>query len=335
MPWSLSDFNNELLVGISGAGARVLYAPSGLADIKNDGSWHYSVGQGNIDPANPGYVDPLGTSSYLNGFDGYKYSDGNYQNLAVNLFPSGTTLYGGIITQYVPEYSIPPTLSELKGSQIWKTSDAATWTQVTNNGFGDKDIIIFEGFVDFNCQLYVSGSKGASSTPSGLGGAKIYRLQVPAPTTTTVPSTTTTTVQTTTPTTTTVHATTTTTVPSTTTTTEIPTFINLSYFDAERFWRRIIITWQTESEVDNAGFNLYRAATEDGEYVPINSSLIPAQGTSTQGAFYEFVDKDVQNRKTYYYKLEDIDMKWPLNHCMGQCSCNPAGDLSGYLRKNK
>ena len=115
----------------------------------------------------------------LNGFDGYKYSDGNYQNLAVNLFPSGNTLYGGIITQYVPEYSIPPALSELKGSQIWKTSDVATWTQVTNNGFGDKDIIIFEGFVDFNCQLYVSGSKGASSTPRGLAAQKYsgFRLQ--------------------------------------------------------------------------------------------------------------------------------------------------------------
>ena len=36
--------------------------------------------------------------------------------------------------------------------------------------------------------------------------------------------------------------------------------------------------------------------------------LIPAQGSSTQGASYEFVDDGVQNRKTYYYKLEDIDL---------------------------
>ena len=38
------------------------------------------------------------------------------------------------------------------------------------------------------------------------------------------------------------------------------------------------------------------------------TSLIPAQGSSTQGASYEFVDTDVKNRKTYYYKLEDIDL---------------------------
>ena len=295
MPWSLADFDSKLMVGISGAGARVVYAPTVVADIKNDGSWFYSVGSGNVAS---GYTDPLGTSPYPNGFDGYQYSDGNYQNLAVNLFPFNNTLYGGIICQYVPEYSIPPNISQLHGSQIWKTSDIATWTQVTSNGFGDTNIINFEAFTGFASTLYVSGSKGASSTPSGLGGAKIFRLQVPVTTTTTVQSTTTTTVE----------PTTTTTVPSSTTTTEIPTLINLSYFDAERFWRRIMVTWQTESEIDNAGFNLYRSETEDGEYVKINSSLIPAQGTSTQGASYEFIDNNVQNRKTYYYKLEDIDL---------------------------
>ena len=56
------------------------------------------------------------------------------------------------------------------------------------------------------------------------------------------------------------------------------------------------------------GFNLYRAESEDGEYVKFNDSLIPAEGSPTQGASYQFVDENVQNRKTYYYKLEDIDL---------------------------
>jgi len=30
-------------------------------------------------------------------------------------------------------------------------------------------------------------------------------------------------------------------------------------------------------------------------------------GSPTEGAYYEFVDEDVRNRKTYYYMLEDID----------------------------
>ncbi len=64
---------------------------------------------------------------------------------------------------------------------------------------------------------------------------------------------------------------------------------------------------QQKQKLTMPGFNLYRSTSEDGEYIKINDSLIPAQGSSTQGASYEFVDNDVQNRKTYYYKLEDID----------------------------
>lgn len=87
-----------------------------------------------------------------------------------------------------------------------------------------------------------------------------------------------------------------------------PTLINLSSFFCTSSNRYIIIDWTTESEIDNAGFNLYRSESEDGEYVKINPSLIPTKGSSTQGASYQFVDDNVKNRNTYYYKLEDIDL---------------------------
>ena len=180
MPWSLADFSNNILVGISGDGARVLAAPSGFSDIKDDGSWQYSTGKANVDPDNPLYVDPLGDSAYPNGFDGYRYPSGSsfgtaYQNLAPNLFPFNNALYSGLICQYVPELGIPAKKGELLGSQIWKTPDAVTWTRVTGNGFKDPAVINFEAFAVFDGHLYVSGSKGASSTPSGLGGAKVFK----------------------------------------------------------------------------------------------------------------------------------------------------------------
>jgi hypothetical protein len=103
-------------------------------------------------------------------------------------------------------------------------------------------------------------------------------------------------------------STTTTTQQTSTTTTAPATLISLSSFIASPKFSKVIIQWSTESEIDNAGFNLYRSEIEDGEYIKINNSLISAQGTATQGASYEFVDKDVQNRKTYYYRLEDIDL---------------------------
>ena len=181
MPWSLADFDNNLMVGVVGEGARVLHTVTGFSDIKDDGSWQYAVGKANIYPSDPSYVDPLGDSPYPNGFDGYKYPTvtpsfgAAYQNLAVNLFPFSSTLYGGIICQYVPEYDVPVNIEEMLGSQIWKSSDVTTWTQVTGNGFGDPEIINFEGFAVFGSHLYVAGSKGASSTPSGLGGAKVFK----------------------------------------------------------------------------------------------------------------------------------------------------------------
>ena len=87
-----------------------------------------------------------------------------------------------------------------------------------------------------------------------------------------------------------------------------PTLIVLSSFSAAQQSKDVKITWSTASEINNAGFNIYRAEVENGEYVKINPSLIPAEGSPTQGATYQFIDEDVQYRKTYFYKLEDIDL---------------------------
>ena len=139
---------------------------------------------------------------------------------------------------------------------------------------------------------------------------------LPTTTTTTQPTTTTTqpTTTTTQPTTTTSQPTTTTTQPttssvkSTTTTSQVFTVIALASFTGIPGNREVMLVWVTESEIENAGFNIYRAETEDGIYVRLSASLIPAQGTATSGATYTYADRDVVNRRTYFYKLEDIDV---------------------------
>ena len=98
------------------------------------------------------------------------------------------------------------------------------------------------------------------------------------------------------------------TIQPTTTTTAPPTVIELSSFSASPRAGKIILNWSTESEIENAGFNIYRAEKKDGAYIKLNDSLVPAEGISTEGASYEFIDTNVQNRKIYYYKLEDIDI---------------------------
>ena len=66
---------------------------------------------------------------------------------------------------------------------------------------------------------------------------------------------------------------------ATSTTTSMPsTAIELSSFTATSAGSSIILKWETESEANNAGFNIYRAESENGEYIKINSELIPGEG---------------------------------------------------------
>jgi len=87
-----------------------------------------------------------------------------------------------------------------------------------------------------------------------------------------------------------------------------PTVITLTAFNAIPGNREVTVSWTTASEIDNAGFNIYRSESENGAYVKLNGSLIPAKGSPSAGATYQFPDKEVKNRKTYWYKLEDIDI---------------------------
>jgi hypothetical protein len=88
---------------------------------------------------------------------------------------------------------------------------------------------------------------------------------------------------------------------------ETETLIELSSFTVTPTNKEILLEWLTSAEIDNTGFNIYRA-DGDGEYAKINTTLIPAEGSPTEGASYKFIDKNVKNRKTYYYLLEDIDI---------------------------
>jgi hypothetical protein len=87
---------------------------------------------------------------------------------------------------------------------------------------------------------------------------------------------------------------------------QTPTLVTVTSLRAIPSNRLVTIRWATESEVDNAGFNIYRTAP-NGETVKLNKNIIAAQGSAAAGAVYEFADNTVENRKTYSYQLEDLD----------------------------
>jgi len=70
----------------------------------------------------------------------------------------------------------------------------------------------------------------------------------------------------------------------------------------------IEVKWTTASELDTAGFNLYRSDQPDGNFVQINSSLIPASNDPLTGGSYSYTDRTVEAGRTYYYELEDVEI---------------------------
>ena len=68
-----------------------------------------------------------------------------------------------------------------------------------------------------------------------------------------------------------------------------------------------IITWSTESEVNTAGFHVYRASGEDGPYEKVTNTLIPSRGDPFTGGEYEFRDSNIDSGTTYFYQLEELE----------------------------
>ena len=91
---------------------------------------------------------------------------------------------------------------------------------------------------------------------------------------------------------------------------EVPTSVELAWFTATAEEKSIVLRWETASEIDSLGFNLYRATSIDGERTRMNDELIPSlvNPGSPFGAEYEYMDGTVARRTLYYYWLEDVDI---------------------------
>ena len=88
-----------------------------------------------------------------------------------------------------------------------------------------------------------------------------------------------------------------------------PTAVALTSFGATPSAGGILVEWETASEVDTLGFNVYRGDAPGGGHVRVNSTLIPGQTPgSREGAAYSFRDDSVRAGTTYFFWLEVRDV---------------------------
>jgi hypothetical protein len=69
-----------------------------------------------------------------------------------------------------------------------------------------------------------------------------------------------------------------------------------------------VIRWSTASEVDNFGFDVYRAEQENGPFERITQQPVSGAGTSDEPARYEYADASIKPDTQYYYYVESISM---------------------------
>lgn len=89
----------------------------------------------------------------------------------------------------------------------------------------------------------------------------------------------------------------------------VPTAVSLASFAAASQGEGILVTWETAAELQNLGFNLYRAESAAGPWTQMNAELIPTQNPGAVfGASYEWLDTGVTPGAATYYRLEDVDV---------------------------
>ena len=93
-----------------------------------------------------------------------------------------------------------------------------------------------------------------------------------------------------------------------------PVPVSLSKFRPERLDDgSIVVRWITESELNNAGFNILRSETRNGEYTKLNTQLIKGQGTTSERTTYAFPDTSAKPNVVYYYQIQDVSLDGKVN----------------------
>ena len=86
--------------------------------------------------------------------------------------------------------------------------------------------------------------------------------------------------------------------------------VELSGFGAKRdpLTGAAVITWSTQSELNNAGFFIKRSQQQNSRFVIVNPTMIAGAGTTAEKQSYTYTDATADPNIVYYYQIEDVSL---------------------------
>jgi len=104
-------------------------------------------------------------------------------------------------------------------------------------------------------------------------------------------------------------------------------FVSLVAFTGDS---KITLVWETGAEINNAGFEVFRKAENENEFVKIASyetnPALKGLGTSSYGRKYTYTDVDVRKGVLYEYKIYSVDFNGNRQE-FGSVSARVVGEL--------
>ncbi len=92
---------------------------------------------------------------------------------------------------------------------------------------------------------------------------------------------------------------------------DTPLSIILSHFKAISHSDKIELVWETQSEFENLGFEIFRSENDSKNFVKVDSYIsnpnLKSEGNISNNTIYTWFDEKAEFGKTYFYYLRDVE----------------------------
>ena len=88
----------------------------------------------------------------------------------------------------------------------------------------------------------------------------------------------------------------------------LPVELSMFYPARDKVTGAVVIKWETQSELNNAGFFIKRSQQRSTNFKVINATMIAGAGTTSEKQTYTYTDTTAQPNVVYYYQIEDVSL---------------------------